>query len=78
MRHLSAQPSNLISLQDECLKLLTGVFDIPKAAAYMVDRRSNMFCIKNYYVQPGMQREYFDRFYQYDPLHPHNLTDKHS
>lgn len=76
MKDTSTQPSNLYALQDECLKLLTGAFDIDKAASYLVDKHANLVCFKTYHVQPGMHREYMKRFYQYDPLHPNNLNDR--
>ncbi|WP_417764829.1 helix-turn-helix transcriptional regulator [Shewanella chilikensis] len=68
--------SSLSSLQDECLKLLMGMFDIPKAASYMVDTHRNMCCPKHYSVHPGMQREYIEKLQGYDPLHPKNLADQ--
>jgi len=71
----STSAPNLSSLQDECLKLLTGVLDVPKAASYMIDNRSNMYCIKHRAVQPGMQREYLEHYQSYDPLHPNKVVD---
>lgn len=65
--------SSLASLQDESLKLLMGMFNIPKAASYMVDTRQNLCCLKHYSVHPGMQREYIEKFQSHDPLHPNNL-----
>lgn len=76
MKHSSNQPSNLYSLQDESLKLLTSVFDIKKASSYLVDKHSNLVCFKNYHVQPGMHREYMAGLYQFDPSHPSNLNDQ--
>lgn len=71
----STSAPNLSSLQNECLKLLTGVLDVPKAASYMIDNRSNMYCIKHHAVQLGMQREYLDYYQSYDPLHPNKVVD---
>lgn len=73
MKSMFTQPSSLSSLQDECLKTLVDVFDVPRAASYMVDRRSRMFGLKNHGVQAGMQRDYIDHFQHHDPLHPHNV-----
>lgn len=68
--------SNFSLLQDESLKLLTGVFGVSKAASYMVDGRSNLYDIKNDMVQLGMYREYLEHYQLYDPLHPSKLTDQ--
>ncbi|PSJ22584.1 hypothetical protein CVH10_05700 [Halomonas sp. ND22Bw] len=73
MKNMLSQPSSLSSLQDECLKTLVDVFDVPRAASYMVDRRSRMFGLKHHGVQAGMQRDYIDHFQHHDPLHPHHV-----
>ncbi len=78
MHNQTSQPSSLFDLQDECLKLLTGMFDIEKAASYLVDKRANPVCFKVHQIQPGMHREYLDHYQQFDPLHPSNYTEEKS
>lgn len=73
----STSAPNLSALQDECLKLLTGVLNVPKAASYMVDSRLNMYCIKHLSVQAGMQQEYIKLYQPFDPLHPNKVADQH-
>lgn len=74
MSDISLQPTSLNALQDQSLKMLSGVFAIDKAASYLVDQRLNPVCFKFYQVQPGMHRDYVEHYHQFDPQHPNNVA----
>lgn len=74
-----ANPANLSGLhrfQDECLRLLTGLFNAQKAVTYLVDSRAKPICYKYHQMQASMHRDYIDNFYMVDPLYPANFKEK--
>lgn len=50
--------------------LLKGVLNVSKAASYLVDNQRKPICYKTWHLQPAMHREYLEKYYKIDPLHP--------
>ncbi|WP_417224248.1 helix-turn-helix transcriptional regulator [Amphritea sp.] len=69
-------PAGLYNFQDECLKLLTGVLNVSKAATYLVDSQRKPICYKTWQLQPAMHRQYMDTFHKLDPLHPTQFVEQ--
>ncbi|GGB84407.1 helix-turn-helix transcriptional regulator [Marinobacterium zhoushanense] len=65
----------LYQFQEECLGLLTGVLDVPKAISYLIDEKGKPVCYKVHQLQPSMHREYVNTYHKYDPLHPTLFSD---
>ena len=70
-----AQPAGLCAFQEECLALLTGVLNPPKAISYLMDEKGKPVCYRVHQMHPSMHREYVNTYHKYDPLYPSLFTD---
>lgn len=73
--HSSAYSTGLYKFQEECLGLLTGVLDAPKAIAYLMDEKGKPVCYRVHQLQPAMHREYITTYHKLDPLYPTRFSD---
>lgn len=65
-----AHSVGLYRFQEECLDMLTGVLDVPRAISYLIDENGKQICYRFHHMQPSMHREYLNTYHKYDPLHP--------
>ncbi|KEA65230.1 Monoamine regulon transcriptional regulator [Marinobacterium lacunae] len=73
-----AHSVGLYQFQEECLGLITGVLDVPKAISYLIDDKGKPVCYKVHQLQPSMHREYVTTYHKYDPLHPTLFSDNNA
>jgi DNA-binding CsgD family transcriptional regulator len=65
----------LYDFQKECLSLITGVLDVPRAISYLMDEKGRPICYRVHNIKPAMHRQYVDTYQRYDPLHPALFTE---
>lgn len=72
---MNQHSAGLYKFQEECLGLLTGVLDVPKAVSYLIDEKGKPVCYRGHRMHASMHREYLNTYHKYDPLYPTRFVE---